>query len=249
MNQKVQEIKTGIKELDCLFKGLKQNSIIVIGGKPENDTTNFSLNLLANLCINGKKCLFCTFGLWRQEFLRRLITRELYNNYATVEKSNFKDYLNFITNTLADISKWNIHTIDLLLGNLKNLENRIKELQPDYIFIDTYEDLKGVLDTDEDVICFLKKITQKYCAGIFINTLLRREISERTPKQITIFDINVPKKILGIADDIILAYYYDYAEFRYRYVEEEKRVIDITSAKRLNKSIVLHYDTNTAKMW
>lgn len=51
-----------------------------------------------------------------------------------------------------------------------------------------------------------------------------------------------------MVDDIILAYYYDYAEFRCRYVEKEKKVIDITSVK-LNKTITLNYDTNTGKIW
>ena len=48
MNQKVQEIKTGIKEFDCLFKGLKQNSIIVIDGNPIVSSA-FLFNLIANL--------------------------------------------------------------------------------------------------------------------------------------------------------------------------------------------------------
>lgn len=247
MEQNKQEITTGIDKLDSLLIGLKQNSIILLGGKPENDVTNFSLNLLANLCIRGKKCLFCSFGLWRQELLRRLITRELHNDFMEVEKSNFKSYLSSITKVLENIFQWNLETFELL-GDEHSFELKIKEFKPDYVFIDCYEDLKQLISIDNNIVNFLKEITEKYNASIFINTLLRRNISERTPKCVTIFDINVPKEIIKMVDDIILAYYYDYAEFRCRYVEKEKKVIDIISVK-LNKTITLNYDTNTGKMW
>lgn len=248
-NQKTQEIITGIKDLDSLFTGLEQNSIIVLGGKPERDVTNFLLNLLANLCINGKKCLFCTYGFWREELLSRLIRRELHNKFEIVIDSDFKNYLNFITNTLMDISTWNLHTFDLLCKDITSLEIEIKVLKPDYVFIDSYEDLKGVYNTDEEISCFIKDVTQKYNTGIFINTLLRRDSSEISPKIPTIFDLNVSKEVVKIANDIIIAYYYDYSGLRCRYVENEKRVIDITSVKRLNKSITLNYDNDTGKMW
>lgn len=247
MEQNKQEITTGIDKLDSLFIGLKRNSIILLGGKPENDVTNFSLNLLANLCIRGKKCLFCSFGLWRQELLKRLITRELHNDFMEVEKSNFKNYLSSIQIALENISHWNLETFELL-GDEHSFELKIKEFKPDYVFIDCYEDLEQLISTDNNIVNFLKEITEKYNASIFINTLLRRNISERTPKCVTIFDINVPKEIIKMTDDIILAYYYDYAEFRCRYVEKEKKVIDITSVK-LNKTIALNYDTNTGKIW
>ena len=247
MKQNTQKITTGIDKLDSLFIELKPNSIILLGGKPENDVTNFSLNLLANLCISGKKCLFCSFGLWRQELLRRLIVRKLHNDFMEVEKSHFKNYLSFIAKALENISQWNLETFELL-GDEHSLELKIKEFKPDYIFIDCYEDLEQLISFDNDVVNFVKEIAEKYNASIFINTLLRRNISERTPKCITIFDINVPKEIIKMADDIILAYYYDYAEFRCRYVEKEKKVIDIISVK-LNKTITLNYDTNTGKMW
>ena len=179
MKQNTQKIATGIDKLDSLFIGLKPNSIILLGGKPENDVTNFSLNLLANLCISGKKCLFCSFGLWRQELLKRLITRELHNDFIEVEKSNFKNYLNSITKALENISQWNLETFELL-GDEHLLELKIKEFKPDYIFIDCYEDLEQLISFDNDVVNFVKEIAEKYNASIFINTLLRRKTCRRS---------------------------------------------------------------------
>ena len=161
MEQNKQEITTGIDKLDSLLIGLKQNSIILLGGKPENNVTNFSLNLLANLCIRGKKCLFCSFGLWRQELLRRLITRELHNDFMEIEKSNFKSYLSSITKVLENIFQWNLETFELL-GGEHSLELKIKEFKPDYIFIDCYEDLEQLISFDNDVVNFVQEIAKKY---------------------------------------------------------------------------------------
>lgn len=206
MNQKVQEIKTGLKEVDSLFKGLKQSSIIVIDGNPIVSSA-FLFNLIANLCAYKKKCLFCATNFWNKEVLRVFahIESYMYDNYKV---------------TLEDIHTFDISTIELPL-----MEDKIKKLNPDFVFIDT----TGVLEVSpckEYIPQFIEEMAKKYNVCFFINT---------SGKEYDISDM-VSTDLIELANEIIIAS-----------GERCSENINIESTKRLNKSITLPYGTSVLK--
>lgn len=224
MNQKVQEIKTGIKELDCLFKGLKQNSIIVIGGGTLYNSA-FLFNLVANLCVYKKKCLYCATDFGKRELVRVLTSIEAYQyNYKTRLNGNFKDYVNLKIKSLTDIFQWNIHTFDTSIIELSLMEDKIKELSPDYVFIDTIHEFE-VSPCKETVPKFIEEMAKKYNVCFFISTF-EKDKTDCIEQPFKISDIDVSADLIKLADEIIIA------------KGLHNWQIYIKSAKRSNKFII-----------
>lgn len=228
-NQKTQEIITGIKDLDSLFTGLEQNSIIVIGGHSV-DSSAFLFNLVANLCIYKKKCLYCTPNFWEKQLLRVLTNIEFYmnDNYKTILNGNFKDYVNLELKSLTDISQWDIHTFDTSIIELPLMEEKIKKLSPDYVFIDTIRELEAS-SCKEYIPQFIEEMAKKYNVCFFINTF------EKNPTsciEFEISDMEVSTNLIELANEIVIAS-----------SERCNGQISIKSAKRLNKFITIPYST------
>lgn len=231
MNQKVQEIKTGIKEVDSLFKGLKQNSIIVIGGHTLDDSA-FLFNLLADLCVYKKKCLYCSSNFQKEELVRVLTNIELYqnDNYKMTIDGIFKDYVSLKIKSLTDIFQWNIDTFNTDMVELSLMEDKLKELSPDFVLIDTISELE-VPTCKEYVSQFIKEMVKKYNTCFFINTFEKENAYKK--KQLTISDIEASANLIELADDVIIID-----------TEEFDAPMNVTSVKRLNRTITIPYKTS-----
>jgi len=135
-------IQTGYKELDYFLSECTKGSLITIGARPSMGKTVFSMNLLEQLLIQGKKCLYFSYNIPVESFLRRLIIQqaELSRIRTTIKDFSDED-IQKLSNAKNTIEKWNLHICSEALTDAGSVDNLIKKIKPDYVFIDNIQDI------------------------------------------------------------------------------------------------------------
>lgn len=168
-NQK-EFIKTGIAELDYLFKDTKEEALITIGAKPGTRLPSFWLNLVEAFCVQNKTCLYLYGWGLETEFTTNLMCM-----LSGVEKHKVISGILGSTDweNLAECAN-KIQNWKLFIGNSSDfeisiIEELIKKQKTDYVFIDSIEFLRTKQDW-RFVVYRLKEICVKYHTTIFISS-------------------------------------------------------------------------------
>lgn len=200
-NQK-EFIKTGITELDYLFKDTKEEALITIGAKPGTRLPSFLLNLVETFCVQNKTCLYLYGWGLETEFTTNLMCM-----LSGVEKHKVisgilgsSDWGN-LAECANKIQNWNLYIGDCFDFEISVLEKLIKKINPDYIFIDTLQFFECKKDI-ESIVYRLKEI----CANYHTTTFVVVDIKENA-NPITLMDLRAPKNLVELSDNIILLNY------------------------------------------
>jgi len=136
-------IQTGYEDLDSLLSRCTKGSIITIGGRPGMGKTAFSMNVLEQFLTQGKKCLYFSYNISADRFMQRLIFQKA---EVPIHKINLIEYLTDedlknLSNAKNTIENWDLHICNEALTDAACIDNLIKKIKPDYVFIDAIQDI------------------------------------------------------------------------------------------------------------
>lgn len=67
-------ISTGFKQLDRLTQGFRKSDLVCIGSRPAMGKTTFAVNLVENIAMSGKKCVFFSLELSDEQLAKKFST-------------------------------------------------------------------------------------------------------------------------------------------------------------------------------
>lgn len=127
-------INTGYKELDYSLQGMKKGNLLILAARPSMGKTTLALNIIANLCQEGKRVIFYSLEMTADEIYKKLISctskiskaeakRQLCKDNQTknnnfdedVKKSRSRESTAFwsrLHSGLDNIYKWNLEIIE-----------------------------------------------------------------------------------------------------------------------------------------
>jgi archaellum biogenesis ATPase FlaH/5S rRNA maturation endonuclease (ribonuclease M5) len=110
---------TGLKEFDEVLNGGFATGLHVIGGEPESGKSTLVTHLVDTFCGRGKRILFCTYELPRQQVYARIASRYSKHSWQEIERNpsvlstepHTVTMMNVISNKLKVVVDWNINHI------------------------------------------------------------------------------------------------------------------------------------------
>ena len=217
-DEKKEFLKTGFSDLDYVIKGIDKPRLITIGARVGMGKSSFLITLLINLLKQKKKCLFFTLDLSASHLILRMVSQisEIYLDYLPNNK--MREYINSekIHQAITAISEFNLDIVDECC-NFNLIEEKIKEIKPEFIFIDYIQlvEMKSKKTRCEElseVVRKLKQIAHDNDSTIFITSQLSRKNEDRYCKTPLLSDLKDCGDIENVSDVVLLLYrdeYYD----------------------------------------
>lgn len=140
---KMQGLSSGLKSIDRLTKGFVPGELTIIGGATSNGKTSLAVNIAARVVSTGKRVLFVTMEMTRQQ----LTSRVMYVD------ENFEENSSLLAYQKSDEFDWK--SVDGLIGNAK------RELNVDLVIIDHLHHFTRELDNVSEDLGRITKEFQK----------------------------------------------------------------------------------------
>jgi replicative DNA helicase len=146
IEDKSKYISTGFSNLDTKIGGLQEGSLCIIGGIPSIGKTSFILNIINNLCRQGKKVLLITLEMTYQDILLKLLSINSGFTFAGMYKilknkeSNDFNKLNEIWNKIENYNLYLAGTSGIYLSKIEKFINNLPGI--DVLFIDYLQRIK-----------------------------------------------------------------------------------------------------------
>ena len=131
-------ISTGFGMLDEYITGLNRSDLILIGARPAMGKTSFALNLAQNISVSGKKCLFFSLEMTKEQLAERILSansgvpsQKLRNGDLT------PDEWTRLGNAAGKLEKYNLWLDDsssITVPDIKSVVKRMRDV--DVIMID-----------------------------------------------------------------------------------------------------------------
>lgn len=205
---KLAKLSTGIKGLDSLFnEGIPDGSSVLVEGGPGSGKTILCLQIAANMCKKGKKCLYMSF----EEPHQRLI--EHMDDFGwPAQEYEKKGLLRLTRFSALDISR----SVEALLSEAKKelligIEPVLfpHDFKPDFVFIDSLTSISSAFSGEESRFRIYIEQLFRYLEKEDITTFLIRETSH--PTHLGTSFVERSEAISFLSDGIIVIYNVVYA--------------------------------------
>ncbi len=201
-------IRTGFKELDEQFGGLRNGHLILLGGRPAMGKTSLACSIILNLCKGSYKCMFFSPDQSEISILNRLITiHSAIPPYHTDWNNNA---LKKRTASTAVILSYNLQ-IDCHTIIIDDIVHKCKQQRPQIIVIDYLQ----LIHTDrcmsrkkaiKRILRQLKKLAHICCCPVLVLSSLSSQVECRIAQEPRPDDLLYADKGLKYADEIIFLY-------------------------------------------
>lgn len=212
-------IATGFSKLDNHIVGLKPGELIVIGARPSEGKTTLAINLMRNLILKKKNCLFFSYEMNSSEIFKILTNitsranEELFKIRASIKKEEHKKAIELLENynhfiNFRDIDEEN-HTIDDLKAEARMLNAQRKI---DCIFVDYLQLIKATGRFEQrrleigTISRKLKLFAKELEIPIVLLSQLNRATESRNDKKPMMSDLKESGDIEQDANTIILIF-------------------------------------------
>lgn len=225
-NQNKTFFETGFEDLDATM-GVqeKKGAVITVGARPSMGRTTFMLSILENILLKNKKVIYFSLEMSKEQFVKRLLFQKAEVSFIKSRLNNFivKDWEK-LADAMNNLSKWDLKVDDNSSIKTDEIENAIKELQPDVVFINYFQLMGGEKKQDrfaqiEEIMKDLKRIAKEYGVVIFIASQLSRAVENRYDKRPMLSDLRESGAIENISDVVIFLYRDEYYNSREEYDE------------------------------
>ena len=220
-NQNKTFFETGFEDLDATM-GIqeKKGAVITVGARPAMGKTTFMLSILENILLKNKKAIYFSLEMSKEQLVKRLLFQRAEVSFIKSKLNNFiaKDWEK-LAEAMNNLSKWDLKVDDNSSIKTDEIENAIKESQPDVVFIDYFQLMGGKKKQDrfaqiEEIMKDLKRIAKEYGVVIFIASQLSRAVENRYDKRPLLSDLRESGAIENISDIVIFIYRDEYYNFR-----------------------------------
>ena len=215
--------KTGFTDLDDLLGLRKKGALVVIGARPAMGKTAFLLNILERVANQGKKCVLFSFEMSKEQVAQRLLCQVSETDLVKVRmgKMTNKDWDKF-SESIEKIINWDFSISDINDDTIDKIEERIKTIKPEVVFIDYIQLIHVSKRLDrytaiENIMKELKRIAKENEIIIFVNSQLSRGVENRCEKRPLLSDLRDSGSIENISDVVIFIYRDEY----YHFIEED----------------------------
>lgn len=145
---------TGFSYLDkVLGGGLHRSDLIIIGARPAMGKTSFALNLARNVSMSGRKVLFFSLEMSKEQLAQRIISTEarVLSNRLRTGELNSSDWerLGLALNNLAECDLYFDDTSSINVPEMKARALRLKDV--DCIIIDYLQLMSGTRRSENRV--------------------------------------------------------------------------------------------------
>jgi replicative DNA helicase len=256
-------ISSGFKVIDDITKGLKEEELIVIAGRPSMGKTSLAMNIAENVAKNEDGCV-AVFSL---EMSSESITSRMLGSMASINQQQFMVGKNLTSRNwekIYDVSKklseLNIFIDDSANINPMEIRAKCRRLAKQFrnnggvkLVVIDYIQLMQMPGKNEnrvnelsDISRALKQLAKEIKAPVIILSQLNRMVEQRPNKRPQMSDLRDSGAIEQDAD-IIFMLYRDYV---YKKAEEWKAVAELRLVKHRNgptKNLLLAFKEELTK--
>lgn len=146
-------ISTGFRQLDRTIAGLNRSDLIIVGARPAMGKTSFALNLALNVATKGKKVLFFSLEMTKEQLASRVISM-----YARVKGQKLRNglldeadwvRLSTATDALHEVPLYFDDTSNISVNEMKAKILRLKDV--DCVMVDYLQLMKSPNRTESRV--------------------------------------------------------------------------------------------------
>lgn len=213
--------ETGFLDLDNLLRLRNKGALITIGARPAMGKTSFMLNILENQLKQNKKCILFSLEMSKKQVIYRLLCSNSEIDSFKIRRGYMldKDWEKIGKSTL-EITRWDLLINDKSCISIEEIEEYIKEVKPDSVFIDYLQliNLSKKKDRNaeiDDIMQNLKRIADENNIVIFVSSQLSRAPEQRNDHRPVLSDLRDSGAIEYISDIVLFIYrdgYYNYTD-------------------------------------
>jgi len=242
-------IKTGFKDFDNKFNGLKKGELVILAARPSMGKSSLSLQIALNFIQQDKNVIFFSLEMSEKELQTKIFANISRINSEKIEKRQLseeefetiflksdeflKDKNFFIDDTCAV----NCNYIEKISRRIQRLKGEIDLIIVDYLQIMDYPKENEVKELGSIVVS-LKNISKKFNCAILCLSQLNRSVELREDKRPFLNDLRGSGNIEETANMVIFCYRNSY------YLQKELSKFDIydISTEFERKETMARYD-------
>lgn len=133
----VSNMKFGIKFLDEVIGGIYKGELTTIAAKSSVGKTSLALQIMLNVLKQGKKVLFITREMSKEQILMRNLTKKTGINTNKMKSGNIgAEEWKLIVEVLSEMNKDNLIFINDKIHTVAQIRKRIRQIKPDLLIVD-----------------------------------------------------------------------------------------------------------------
>lgn len=170
----------GLKGLDNYLWGIHKKELTVIGARTSQGKSAFSIYLAKNLADTGKRVIYFSLEMSKEQILERLLTQITRINNLELRRGHAKDE---VTSRKKVFEEW-IDNAKILIDDkygydFNKLVRIVEMIRPDFVFIDyiqmiSVKGFKGKLDAIEEYVRRIKELSVEYDFGAIVVSQVNR---------------------------------------------------------------------------
>lgn len=233
LNQELQGVDTGFKQLNELSGGWQKGDLIIVAGRPGMGKTAFTLSLARNAAVKGKTAVFFSLEMPTNQLMMRLISSEAEVEQEKIRRGTINQAeLQQVTSKMDKLNKVNLFFDDTPGLSVMDFRKKVRKIKRDhgldlvvidYLQLMTVNMVEGsgkIISNREQQIAFisrsLKSIAKELEVPIIALAQLSRQAENRgsstKPSKPMLSDLRESGSIEQDADMVIFLYreaYYD----------------------------------------
>lgn len=174
----IPELATGFTTLDKVTYGVKRGSLFTIGARPGTGKTSLACNITANLCKTGRRVLYFSTEMSREELFNKFAASEGDIPAGRFEDKSFtqsdRDKLVQFT---SRFEQYDLHVVRLFRPDIKSVREGIAKYNPDVVVFDHIQHIETGANEYAAISNFtksLKEIAVTSNVGIIVASQLSR---------------------------------------------------------------------------
>jgi len=207
-------IKTGFSDLDKQIRGFVPGRLYIVGGIPTVGKTTFILNLMQNICKQGKKVLFASLEMPYEDVATKMVSELSDEDMECVRDDKVeKKMANKATNNAGKIVGYDLHFIGKESVTVVDMENEISILGGvDIVFIDYLQKVipinlrvsryEQITQISKDI----KDLARKFSIPVVTVASINRSFSRRDIKKPMLSDFRDSGNVEYDVDVALLLY-------------------------------------------
>ncbi|MFN4245479.1 MAG: replicative DNA helicase [Brevinematia bacterium] len=238
-------VPSGYKAIDEMTGGFQNGDLIVFAGRPSMGKTAFALNLCLNMAKQGKKVLFFSLEMSKEQLVQRLLSTESRIDLKSLRTGNVRESdWESILDAAIKLSSLDVIIDDTPSASIVDIKSKsrkifAKEKGIDVIIIDYLQIIEvpkgvSVIRSRNEEIGFvsrsLKGLAKELNLPVIVLSQLSRSVEKRIDKRPILSDLRESGSIEQDADLVAFLYRDEY----YNPNTDKKNIVEIIISKQRN---------------
>lgn len=235
-------IATGFKELDDMTSGFQKTDLTILAGRPSMGKTALALALAYNIAKTGKKVLFFSLEMSKDQLVRRILCSEARVDSTRFKTGNLtKDEWARLATVIPEMENSNFYVCDIPGLSVTELRNKvyqaseqfdgIDKIAVDYLQLMSQNGRENRQQEISQISRDMKALAKEFDFPVLALSQLSRAPEGRNPPKPLMSDLRDSGSIEQDADNVWFVYRDDYYN---PLNEDSKGLVDLILAKQRN---------------